>query len=128
VLTLRVVCNGDVLMSDPFTERLAAVRERFVAKFDARIGDIESAIPQLGREVGLDTVVEAHRQAHGLCGIGPSLGYVETGKVARSIERMLLAAVKDKRPLADDEIVALRGEIVLLRSTAAAEMSSACQM
>lgn len=115
-------------MSDPFTERLAAVRERFVAKFDARVGEIEFAIPPLGREVGLCTVAEAHRQAHGLCGVGPSLGYVETGKVARSIERMLLAALRDKRPLADDEIVALREQIGLLRSTATTEMGSACRV
>jgi hypothetical protein len=46
-------------------------------------------------------------------------------KVARSIERMLLAAVKAERTLADDEILHLRDGIALRRSTATAEQSSA---
>jgi hypothetical protein len=45
--------------------------------------------------------------------------------VARSIERMLLAAVKAERTLGGDEILQLRDGIALLRSTATAEQNSA---
>jgi hypothetical protein len=45
-------------------------------------------------------------------------------KVARSIEQLLLAAVKARRALTDDEIPRLRERIALLRSTARAEMGA----
>jgi chemotaxis protein histidine kinase CheA len=109
-------------MSGLFAERIAAVRQRFVAKLDARIDAIESTIPQLGREGGLDALALAHRHAHDLYGVGAFLGYVGTGKMAHSIEQVLLAAVKAARTLTDDEIARLRDGIVLLRCTAAAEM------
>lgn len=113
------------MMSDLFTERVAAVRQRFAAKLDGRIDVIASAMPRPGGEDGLDALVLAHREAHGLCGVGATLGYVETGKVARSIEQTLLAAVKAEGTLTDDEISFLRDGIALLRSTATAEMGSA---
>ena len=103
-------------MSDPYMERVAAVRLRFVAKLDIRIGEIETATPRDGREVALETLAEAQGQAHGLSGIGASLGYIETGKAARLIERVLLDAVKAKRAFTDDEILRVREGITLLRS------------
>jgi hypothetical protein len=115
------------VMSDIFAERVAAVRQRFAGKLDGRIDVIASAMPQPGGEDGLDALVLAHREAHGLCGVGATLGFVETGKVARSIEQTLLAAVKAGRTLTDDEIPRLRQGIALLRSTAKAEMHPADQ-
>lgn len=111
-------------MNDPYAERIAAVRLRFAAKLDARIDGIECAMPQPGRAVGPDVLAQAHRHAHDLCGIGPTLGYVETAKVARSIEQLLLAAVKAERTLNDAETARMRDGIILLRSTATAEMGS----
>jgi HPt (histidine-containing phosphotransfer) domain-containing protein len=119
------MCDGDVAMSDLFAERIAAVRQRFADRLDGRIEVIASAMQQSGSEDGLAALVLAHREAHGLCGVGATLGYVETGKVARSIEQMLLAAVKAGRMLADDEMLRLSDGIVLLRSTAIAEQGSA---
>lgn len=104
-------------MTDAFTERMAAVRQRFVANLGTRIADIE-----LGRDGGFDALELAHRQAHGLCGVGPTLGFVETGKVARSIEQLLLAAVKAQRALTDDEIAGLLDGVARLRSTATSEL------
>jgi chemotaxis protein histidine kinase CheA len=115
-------------MNDIFEERMAAVRQRFVAKLDARIDEIDLAIPQLGREGGLDALKVVHRNAHGLCGIGPTLGFVETGKAARSIERLLLVAVKAERTLTADETTRVREGVALLRSTATAETGRAAQV
>jgi hypothetical protein len=42
---LRVVSDGDAVMSDQFADRMAAIRQRFILKLDARIDEIESAIP-----------------------------------------------------------------------------------
>jgi chemotaxis protein histidine kinase CheA len=111
------------MMSDLFIDRMAAVRQRFSASLGARIDGIETAMPQPG-EVDLDALAQAHRDAHHLCGVGATLGFVGTGKVARSIEELLLAAVKAERALTDDEIPRLRERIALLRSTASAEMGA----
>jgi hypothetical protein len=72
-----------------------------------------------------DDLARAHRDAHHLCGVGATLGFVGTGKVARTIEQILLAAVKSGRTLNDDEVPVLRAGIALLRSTANAEMQAA---
>jgi hypothetical protein len=112
-------------MNDPFAESIAAVRRRFVTKLDARIDEIACAMPHPGREGGFDVLVLAHRQAHSLCGIGPTLGFVVTGGVARSIEQLLLGAVKARRGLTDDETLRLGDGIALLRSNASIEMSPA---
>lgn len=108
-------------MSDIFVERIAAVRRRFVAGLGSRIEEIARALRQPEGEAWLETLAIAHRHAHGLCGIGSTLGYAETGKVARSIEQLLLGAVKAGRELNADEIPHLREKIELLRATADTE-------
>ena len=111
-------------MSDLFVERIAELRQRFAGKLESRVEEIECAIAQCGGEAGIEAIATAHRQAHGLCGVGPTLGLVGTGKVARSIEQMLLPVVKAGRELTGDEIPRLREEIARLRSTAIAEIAA----
>jgi chemotaxis protein histidine kinase CheA len=115
------------MMSDLFIDRIAAVRRRFSAKLDARIDGIEAAAPELG-EVDRDVLAQAHRDAHHLCGVGATLGFFETGRAARSIEQLLLAAVKSERTLTNDEVSHLRDGITLLRSIASAEMGAPQQV
>jgi chemotaxis protein histidine kinase CheA len=110
-------------MSDQFTERFAAVRQRFLGRLDARIELIASAMPQPDREDELGVLVLAHRKAHTLCGVGPTFGFVGTAMAARSIEQLMLAAVTAERTLTDGEIRRLREGIALLRSTVTAEMT-----
>jgi HPt (histidine-containing phosphotransfer) domain-containing protein len=110
-------------MSDSFADRMAAVRCRFAGQIDARINVIESAVLR-GGEVGADLLAQAHRDAHHLCGVGATLGFVETGKVARSVEQLLLAVVRSGRQLGDDEIPRLREGIALLRAAASAEIGT----
>lgn len=111
-------------MSDLFVDRIAAVRRRFAAQLASRIDGIETAMLQL-EDDDLDILAQAHRDAHHLCGVGATLGFVGTGKVARSIEQILLAAVKAGRALTDDEVPCVRAAISLLRSTASVEMRAA---
>ena len=108
-------------MSDLFAERLAMVRQRFAAKLDARIDEIEATVPELARDGSRETLARAHRRAHDLCGVGPTMGFVATGQAARSIERVLLEAVKAGRSLTEDEVARVRDGIALLRSAASAE-------
>jgi hypothetical protein len=118
---------GDAVTSDVFAERFAAVRQRFAAKLDSRIDEIEATVPRLGREGALDALELAHRRVHDLCGVGPTMGFVATGTAARSIEQMLLAALKAQRLLNDDELARLRDGIVALRSAATTEVNTADQ-
>lgn len=111
-------------MSDLFAERFAAVRQRFAAKLDARIDEIDAAVPELGPDGSRETLAHAHRRAHDLCGVGPTMGFVATGKAARSIEQVLLAAIKAGRSLNDQELAHVRDGIALLRSAARAETQS----
>jgi chemotaxis protein histidine kinase CheA len=109
------------LTTDHFAERFAAVRERFTAKLTSRIDEIEATIPQLGDDGAFDALARAHRRAHDLCGIGPTMGFVTTGQVARTVEQILLAPLKAERALTTDELARLRQEIVSLRTAARAE-------
>jgi chemotaxis protein histidine kinase CheA len=111
-------------MNDANADRMAALRERFAAQLDSRIDGIETAMLQL-EDDDFDDLAKAHRDAHHLCGVGATLGFVGTGTVARTIEQILLAAVKAGRALTDDEVPSLRAGIALLRSTASFEMRSA---
>lgn len=113
------------MTSDLFAERFAAVRQRFAAKLDGRIDEIEGTVPRLGREGAMDALALAHRRAHDLCGVGPTMGFIITGRAARSIEQLLLAAVKTQRTLTDDELARLREGIAQLRAAAAAELQPA---
>ena len=111
------------MTSDPFAERFAAVRQRFASKLDSRIEEIEAAVPELGGGQAFDVIARVHRRAHDLCGIGPTMGFVATGKAARTVEQMLLAPLKAGRALTADEVGRLRQEIAVLRSAARAETS-----
>jgi HPt (histidine-containing phosphotransfer) domain-containing protein len=118
-------------VSDLFAERFAAVRQRFAAKLDARIEEIEAQIETALRGPSLggapETLANAHRRAHDLCGVGPTMGFVATGQAARSIEQVLLAAIKAGRGLTPEEVVRTRAGIALLRSAASAESRPASQ-
>jgi chemotaxis protein histidine kinase CheA len=114
-------------VSDLFAERFAAVRQRFAAKLDARIDEIEAAVLEFARGGSQETLARAHRRAHDLCGVGPTMGFVATGKAARSIEQVMLAAIKSGRALTEDEIARVRDGIALLRSAATAENRPAGQ-
>jgi hypothetical protein len=70
-----LVHDGDTVMSDPYTERVAVARMRFVANLVSRIGEIETC--RNSAEVGFETLAEAHRQSGqgALAQLGYSFGY-----------------------------------------------------
>jgi HPt (histidine-containing phosphotransfer) domain-containing protein len=107
--------------TDLFAERFAAVRERFTAKLGARIDEIEATIPELAVDGAAETLARAHRRAHDLCGVGPTMGFVATGQAARQIEQVLLPPLKARRPLYADEVARVTEGIARLRSAASAE-------
>jgi HPt (histidine-containing phosphotransfer) domain-containing protein len=110
------------MFSDVVMERIATVRHRFAAHLDDYIEEISSPLqaPRGAREASLS---QAYRRAHKLCGIGPTLGFIATGKRAREIERLLRPATKDHRVLNAEETAQLRTRIAQLRAVAISEIN-----
>jgi hypothetical protein len=102
---------------------MANVRERFAAGLDSRIDLIEQALPHVTRsQLGTEAVAAAHLQVHDMCGLAATVGFPQTGLAARSIERILLDARRDKRGLTAEEALRLKTAVQRLRRAAAAEL------
>jgi hypothetical protein len=109
---------------DPFTDRLARVRRRFVSTLEGKIEGACAAIPQLsdGVPAAAPAVAEAYRCMHGIVGIGPTVGFPASGRAARDVEDLLRVPQRDKRGLTDDEIVTLKNRLQALREAATREL------
>jgi Hpt domain len=104
--------------TDQFTERLAKIRTRFAANLPGKLEAFERAVPQLTGEgeAVMTTLATAHRSVHELCGIGPTVGFPETGRAARIVERTLLQPLRAKRGLNEPEIASIRQGLAALRT------------
>jgi len=113
-------------MVDPFAERLARVRHRFVSALESKIHDALAAIPHLSGATSeaAEKVSEMYRQMHGLVGIGPTVGFAATGRAARSAETVLLEPHHAKRGLTAQEIDSFRRALQGLREAATSELKS----
>jgi HPt (histidine-containing phosphotransfer) domain-containing protein len=111
---------------DVFADRLARVRRRFVPTLQGRIDDTDASIPKLGRSTaGVALAVgEAYRCMHGIVGVGPTVGFPATGRVAHDFEDFLRPAQNQRRGFSDDEISTLRERLLDLRAAVAREMQS----
>lgn len=114
------------MASDPFHERVLQIRERFANNLDARVAEIEERLPSLTRDtVDLPSALnEVHRRVHDLCGIGPTLGFVETGKAARAVERVLLMCTRAARPVNKEQMTEITDGLAALRVAAGHEIKS----
>ncbi len=76
-----------------FADRVAKVRQRFVATLEAKIGETSAALPKLGGVAPQDTaaaaVAEAYRAMHAIVGIGRTVGFPDTGRAAHEVEDVL---------------------------------------
>ena len=111
---------------DPFTDRLARVRDRFAATLTAKIDGTCAAIPQFPDTVpaAAAAVAEAYRCVHGIVGVGPTVGFPATGKAAHDVEDILRAPQQQRRGLSAEEIARLSKALQLLREVAAHELQS----
>jgi chemotaxis protein histidine kinase CheA len=111
---------------DPFAERLGRVRERFVSALESKIEDTFAAIPDLSGETsaGLEAVEKVYRRIHSIVGIGPTVGFVGTGRAARSVENILVRPHQAERGLTGEEIDSFKKALHALRETAARELQS----
>jgi chemotaxis protein histidine kinase CheA len=111
---------------DTFSQRLARVRQRFVSTLESKIEDTYADLPKLssnGHGV-TDTIAEAYRRVHGIVAVGPTVGFVATGKAARTVENVLLAPHQAARALVANEVDALKKALHALRQTAQQELQA----
>jgi chemotaxis protein histidine kinase CheA len=111
---------------DPFAERLARVRQRFVAALESKIEDTYSAIPDLSGDTpaAVEAVEETYRRMHNIVGICPTVGFVGTGRAARSIENLLMVPQEAERGLTVEEIDSFKKALHALRDIATRELQS----
>jgi chemotaxis protein histidine kinase CheA len=109
---------------DLFEESLAKVRHRFALTLESKIADAWRALPGLvgtGAEAAKQ-VAETYRQIHGICGIGPAVGFASTGRAARNAETVLLVPYKIQRGMTEAERQLLQKALEPLRAAAQSEL------
>ena len=114
------------MTADPFTDRIARVRVRFAATLAGKIDETCAAVARLG---GADpgaaaAAAEAYRCMHGIVGVGPTVGFPESGKAAHAVEDVLRPPQLQRRGLTGDEIASLSEALQVLRDVAARELQS----
>jgi chemotaxis protein histidine kinase CheA len=112
---------------DQFTERLAKVRHRFASTLESKIKDTYVALPRLSGDGDdlVDVLGETYRRIHSIAGIGKAVGFSATGRAARNVENVLMAAHFAGRGLKADEVAALKKELQSLRDAAQRELDLA---
>jgi hypothetical protein len=71
-----------------------------------------------------DAVAESYRRIHGICGVGPVVGFVVTGRAARDVEDVLIRPFRAKRGLTQNELGHLEARLAALQAAARQELSS----
>jgi hypothetical protein len=114
------------MTADNFIEKVARVRARFAANLPGKITDSFADFEKLsgGGADTIESVIVVHRRLHEMYGIAPTLGFVATGKAARSAETAIGEAAKAKRAATPAEIAALKTELERLRMATAGELQN----
>lgn len=109
-----------------FSERMAQIRRRFAEKLPTKIADTTAALPNLTGEGSgvVDAVAAAYRRFHDLCGIAPTIGFTETGRVARSLDNILIGPFRAERGMTADETAKLKEGLDALHAAARIDMQS----
>ena len=114
------------MATDPFTERLAQVRQRFVSTIESKIDDTYTDLPRLvgdGSDVA-STLGDTYRRIHGIVGIGLTIGFAATGKAAKAVENVLLGPHRGARRLAPQEVTVLTHALDALRDAAQRDLQT----
>ena len=111
--------------TDQFEVRLAIVRHRFATTLESKI---EAAVVSAdhmsrgGKEGFVKHISESYRRLHGICGIGPTVGFSATGEAAHFAEATLMQAHREERGLTEKEVLNLKKALEHLRVVAASEL------
>jgi hypothetical protein len=109
---------------DQFEMRLAIVRHRFATTLGSKIEDALISANQMSKgDAGVNKrIAESYRSLHGICGIGPTVGFCSTGEAAHFAEAALMPANRERRGLTEREVLNLKKALEHLRVVAASEL------
>jgi hypothetical protein len=112
------------MYNDEFETRLARVRHRFATTLESKIKDAVVSVDCMTRGQGgvIKYISDSYRNLHGICGIGPTVGFTATGAAARTAEGALMQAHHEKRGLNEREVISLKKALENLRVAAASEL------
>jgi hypothetical protein len=112
------------MYNDEFETRLARVRHRFATTLESKIKDAVVSAGRMSHGYGGATkhISDSYRDLHGICGIGPTVGFTATGEAARTAEGALMQAHHEKRGLNEREVISLKRALESLRVAAASEL------
>jgi hypothetical protein len=110
--------------ADQFETRLAIVRHRFATTLESKITDAVVSADHMSRSGDgvIKHVSESYRQLHGICGIGPTVGFTATGEAAHAAEVTLMQAYHEHRRPTQTEVLSLKKALESLRAAAASEL------
>jgi hypothetical protein len=110
--------------ADQFESRLARVRHRFATTLESKIDDAVIWASRMSRDDDgvVKQISDSYRCLHGICGIGPTVGFSATGEAARVAEVTLMQAYHEGRGLTDKEALNLKRALERLRLAAASEL------
>ncbi len=93
------------LMSGDFQTRIAEIRSRFGSSLEARIAETAALLPSLSgnAEVARTGVADTYVKIHGISGVALMVGFTSIGKLAGSVEEVLLAPYRAARGLTTEE-------------------------
>jgi curved DNA-binding protein CbpA len=113
-----------IMYPDRFESRLARVRHRFAITLESKIEDavISANIMSRGNDSLIKHLSDSYRNLHGICGIGPTVGFSATGEAARTAEGTLMQAYREGRRLTETETLNLKKALERLRVAAASEL------
>lgn len=114
------------MTADLFAERLAKIRDRFVAALPSKIDENDAALAVVSGDgpASVTAVAETYRRLHGIAGTGPTIGFAATGQAARDAESVLIEAYRARRALTASEATNLKDALHLLRQAAAGELQA----
>ena len=111
------------MYADQFETRLARVRHRFATTLEGKITNAVVTADHMSCSAdGVMHVSESYRNLHGICGIGPTVGFTATGEAAQVAEAALIQAYRESRGLTQTEVLSLKKALERLRVAAELEL------
>jgi len=109
-----------------FAARIDTIRARVALRLADKILQTDTSLSQMTGDGSdaVDAVATAYRWLHDVSGIGPTVGFEATGRLARSCATVLLSPFRARRGLSPDELALLTESFESLRITALNEIHS----
>jgi hypothetical protein len=113
-----------MMHADQFETRLAIVRHRFATTLESKIKDVFAAADRMSRDDDsvLSQISQSYRSLHGICGIGPTVGFAATADAAGAAEGALVEAYRESRGLTQGEALNLKSSLLRLQDAASTEL------